>query len=88
MRDMQFASTPTDDEIAAALAAVGCFIEQRALDEASLGGAEAPPARPWSTAAALAAQGLPPTLGGVLRGWNTAERATRASNWSYGVVGM
>jgi hypothetical protein len=88
MRDMQSAPTPTDDEIAAALAAVHRYLEQCALDEAALSGAPAPSARSWNTAAVLAAQGLPPTLGGTHRGWGVAERAARASRWSYGIIGM
>jgi hypothetical protein len=86
---MRFDTTPSDDEIAAALAAVRCYVEQRALgDSPAPSEAVAPPTRPWSTAAALAAQGLPPSRGGAHRGWGAAERAARAGRWSYGITGM
>jgi hypothetical protein len=89
MRSMQYDPKPSDDEIAAALAAVRCYIERRAIDDpVALSDAMAPPARPWSIAAALAAQGLPPTRGGAHRAWGTADRAARASRWSYGITGM
>jgi hypothetical protein len=86
---MQHAPTPSDDEIAAALAAVRCYIEQRAPDDlADRSGSVASTARPWSAAAALAAQGLPPTRGGAHRTWGAAERAARIGRWSYGITGL
>jgi hypothetical protein len=89
MRGMRHAPAPTDDEIAAALAAVRCYVEQRALGDAAAAFEVAtPPVRPWSAASALAAQGLPPTRGGAHRTWGAAERAARTGRWSYGITGL
>ena len=86
---MQFEPGPANHEIAAALAAVRCYIEQDALgDPAALSGHGAPTVRPWSVGAALAAQGLPATRGGMHRTWAAAERAARAGHWSYGITGI
>jgi hypothetical protein len=74
---------PSTDEVAAALAAVRAYIE---ADQPV--GAPAPPARPWRVAAALEAQGLPPTRNGAHRAWGAVERAARASRWSYGITGI
>jgi hypothetical protein len=89
MRSMHHEAGPTDDEIAAALTAIRLYVEQYALgDQAGRSESIAPPKRPWSTAAALAAQGMPPTRGGTHRTWGTAERAARAARWSYGITGL
>ena len=82
MRGMQLdaKTTPSDEEIAAALAAIRCYTEQPA---------DTPAVRPaWSAAAALEAQGLPAARNGGHSAWGTAERAARASRWSYGIVGI
>jgi hypothetical protein len=76
---------PSDEEIAAALAAVRCYIKQRALDDVA---SAAAPVRAWSAAGAFAAQGLPPTRGGMHRTWGAVERAERASRWSCGLIGL
>ena len=74
-------ATPSDQEIAAALAAVRCYIEQPADTP--------PPVRPaWCAAAALEAQGLPAARNGDHSAWGTADRAARGSRWSYGIVGI
>jgi hypothetical protein len=89
MRSMHHEAGPTDDEIPAALAAVRLYIEQQTLgDQADRSGGPAPTARSWSTAGALAAQGMPPTRGGTHRSWGAAERAARAGRWSYGIIGL
>jgi hypothetical protein len=80
---MQYHSTSTDDELAAALAAVRCYVEQPTHDEAI----EAP-MRAWHAAAALEAQGLPPTRNGQYRAWGTVDRAGRTGRWSYGIAGL
>jgi hypothetical protein len=89
MRSMQHELGPTDDDIAAALAAVRCYVEQQVLaDLAEHNESVVPFPRPWNAAAALAAQGMPPTRGGAHRTWGAAERAARAGRWSYGIVGI
>jgi hypothetical protein len=89
MPAMQYEPIPSDDESAAAIAAVRCYVEQRATDDYA-GQSEdvAPSMRAWSAAAALAAQGLPPTRGGTHRSWGTAERAARIGRWSYGIISI
>ena len=69
--------------LAAALAAVSAYIETEEPD-----GASVPPLRPWRVAAALEAQGLPPTRNGAHHAWGTVERAARAIRWSYGITGI
>lgn len=83
MTGMRNNDTPPPDEIAAALAAVYSYI---ADEQPSNLDAAAP--RPWRTAAAFEAQGLPPTRHGAYRTWGQAERAKRASRWSYGIAGL
>jgi len=76
-------SMPPADEIVAALAAVRAYIEAgRPV------GAPAPPRRPWRVAAALEAQGLPPTRNGAHHAWGAVERSKRAIHWSYGITGI
>jgi hypothetical protein len=84
MPGMQPDQQPADDElVAAALAAVRRYIDQDRGDDSVA------PSRPaWSSAAALAAQGQPPTPGAPPARWGTVERATRAARWAYGIVGM
>ncbi len=74
-----------DDELAAALIAVRCYLEE-----------ETPPAdgqRPtaargaWRAAAVLDGQGLAPARNGAGSTWATAERAGRECRWSTGIVG-
>jgi hypothetical protein len=75
---------PQDDEIAAALAAIRCYIEEQQPTEMP----EARPRAAWRAAAILESQGLRPTRNGDHRAWGAADRAARASRWSYGIVGM
>jgi hypothetical protein len=80
---MQYHLAPTDEQVAAALAAIRCYIERRASENAT-----EPPGRPWRRAAALEAQGLPPTRNGQPYTWGTIDRAPRANRWSYGITGL
>jgi hypothetical protein len=83
MAGMRNDITPSADEIAVALAAVRFYIEaERSIDTSALH------LRPWRIAAALESQGLPPTRNGAHHLWGTAERARRASRWSYGIIGI
>ena len=78
-------STPIDDDLAAAvIAAVHCFIAQELPDQRS----ELLPRPAWRAAAALAAQRLPPVRNAAYMSWSAAERASRESHWSYGIVGL
>ncbi|HET9221031.1 MAG TPA: hypothetical protein VFO07_00920 [Roseiflexaceae bacterium] len=89
MHSMHHEVGPSDGEIAAALIAVRYYVEQHALGgPVARSESVAPPARPWSTAAALSAQGMPPTRGGAHRSWGAVERAGRAGCWSYGITGL
>ncbi len=85
MQGMQPDQPPIDDQmVAATLAAVRCYIDQ---DQS--GDPMAPSGRTaWSTAAALAAQGQPPTPGHQVARWGTVERASRVVGWTYGIVGL
>jgi hypothetical protein len=83
MAGMRNDGTPPPDEITAALAAVYSYIADN--QPADL---DVPAPRPWRTAAALEAQGLPPTRNGAHRAWGAVERAKRASRWSYGITGL
>jgi hypothetical protein len=83
MRHMRYDAMPSEDEIAAALAAVRCYIDVTAPMQVA-----APPARPWHTAAALEAQGVPPTRNGSNRAWSSVDRAARAGRWSSGIIGL
>lgn len=76
------ASAPADDDlVAAALAAVGLYLEAESP-------AEDGAARPaWRVAAIVAAQGLAPARGMRRVSWASAERAGRAARWSGGMHG-
>jgi hypothetical protein len=83
MRAMRNDPTPSDDELAAALAAVSCYMGGSApVQDSTL------PERPWSAAAAVEAQGLAPARNGQYRAWASVERAGRAGRWSRGITGM
>jgi hypothetical protein len=83
MASMRNDGTPSSDEITAALAAVYSYMADEQPAELAK-----PPAYPWHIAAALEAQGLPPTRNGAHRAWGAVERAKRASRWSYGITGL
>jgi formate dehydrogenase assembly factor FdhD len=83
MRAMQYNSTPPDDEIAAALAAVRAYMEQR-----EIANPVAPAAGSWHAAAVFDAQRLPATRNGRHRAWGTIDRAAREGSWSYGITGL
>lgn len=72
-----------DDEIAAALAAIQCYVEQDRL--AAPKSCEKPA---WRVAAALEAQGLRPARHAARSTWGSADRVSRAHHWSYGIVGI
>jgi hypothetical protein len=74
---------PSDDEVAAALAAVSCYLHSMATVPVSM-----PSKRPWSAAAAVEAQGLAPDRNGQHRAWASVERAGRANRWSRGITGL
>ena len=83
MRAMRNDSIPSDDELAAALAAVSCYM--RSSEPAS---DFTLPERPWSAAAAVEAQGLAPARNGQYRAWASVDRAGRAGRWSRGITGI
>lgn len=78
-----FDPTPDDDTAAAILAAIACCLEHERTDAADM----LPPRSAWASAAALAAQELPPTRA-ARPAWGSAERAKRANLWSSGIVGV
>ena len=73
---------PTDDEVAAAIAAVQAYL---AIEEPS----RQPTAEStgWQRSAKLPVQGLRPARIAAPPRWNTIERLRRASGF-YGVVGL
>jgi hypothetical protein len=82
---MRHIPTPTpidDDEIAAALAAVRCYIEPAQPDRA----AEPPRRAAWHSAGMLEAQGRPPVYHRAQSSWGSVDRAVRAHHWSYGII--
>jgi hypothetical protein len=86
MRDMRYDPTlaPSDDEIAAAFAAI-----QYTIERSEPADARRPVARPaWRVASAIESQGLSPTRNGANDAWGTVDRAARANRWSYGIAGL
>src|SRR5690349_19405073 len=73
MRSMQYDSEPSEDELAAAIAAASRYLEQE--NDAAVA---APAARAWHAAGAIEAQRLPATRAGQHRTWAAVERAARA----------
>lgn len=82
MRAMHAEITPaiTDDEVAAALAAVSLYL-------AAEGGAGGDARPVWQVAAVVAAQGGAPARGQPRATWAAADRAGRAGRWSAGLLG-
>ena len=72
-----------DDEIAAALAAVRCYIQETTEDSHATVSVE----DAWRVAAKLEAQGHSIIRNGAQSSWATAERTWRLRNWSKGIVG-
>ncbi len=84
MPDMQETETPFDEDlVAAALAAVRCYISEEQRDDMP----DTPVRLAWSAAAVLIAQGQAPSRGAQAR-WGTVDRVGRAGRWSYGIVGL
>lgn len=79
---MQDHANPTDDEVAAALAAVHLLL--------AAGGAEPEVAlsRSWRAAAIQEAQGLVSGRDPRHARWSAADRAIRAREWSNGITGL
>ncbi|NOK59280.1 MAG: hypothetical protein GFH27_549283n261 [Chloroflexi bacterium AL-W] len=73
----------SDDEIAAALAAVRCYIQETTEGSYVEGSSE----HAWRAAAKLEAQGHSIIRNGAHSSWATAERTWRLRNWSRGIVG-
>ncbi|HEU5013404.1 MAG TPA: hypothetical protein VFT66_12855 [Roseiflexaceae bacterium] len=82
---MQLVHMPPDaseDEVAAALVAVACVLEEHEAEQA------APARSAWSAAAALEVQRMPATRNGAFSTWGSVERSRRAARWSKGLVGL
>ena len=73
----------SDDEIAAALAAVRCYIQETTEEPHALVSTE----HIWRVAAKLEAQGHSIIRNGAQSSWVGAERTWRLRNWSRGIVG-
>jgi hypothetical protein len=73
---------PSDDEVAAALAAVQAYLATEQVDIQPVAESTG-----WQRSAKLSVQGLRPTRTSVPARWNTIERLRRASGF-YGVVGL
>ncbi|MEM8530091.1 MAG: hypothetical protein AAGF95_04565 [Chloroflexota bacterium] len=72
-----------DDEIAAALAAVRCYIQETTEEPHAL----VSPECAWRVAAKLEAQGHSIIRNGAQSSWASAERTWRLRDWSRGIVG-
>lgn len=74
----------SDDEMAAALIAIRCYLEQ----EVPIAREPDPPPRDsWRSAALMEGQGLTAARNGTLSAWSSADRAGREARWSLGIVG-
>jgi hypothetical protein len=82
---MQLIHMPFDaseEEAAAALAAVACMLEHA-------GAAPVLPARSaWSAATALEVQRMPAARNAAYTTWGSVERSRRAARWSKGLPGL
>jgi hypothetical protein len=76
----------TDDEVAAALAAVRLHLEQ--TTDANIVEAHDTPHSAWGAAALVEGRGMPPARNGAYTTWNAIERTSRARRWSKGIVGL
>jgi hypothetical protein len=76
-------SPPSDDEVAAALAAVQCLLAEEQAPPVEQAGM-----RPWQAAAMLESRGLLASRSSKSAEWPSAERANRALRWSKGIVGL
>jgi hypothetical protein len=85
MKSMPIMNEPTDDEVAAALAAVQIYLaaEYTASEPASL-----PSRQQWTESAKLVVQGLRPARTATALRWNAVERLRRNRGGAYGVVGL
>jgi hypothetical protein len=76
----------TEDEVAAALAAVRLHLEQ--TTETNLVETRDVPRSAWHAAALVEARGMPPVRNGAYATWNSIERTSRARRWSKGIIGL
>ena len=76
--------TVSDDELAAALAAVRCYLERETPDDQAQ---DAPAPDAWRVAAVVEGHGLTPARSGACASWASADRAGREARWSRGIVG-
>lgn len=74
----------SDDEMAAALIAIRCYLEQ---DVPIAQEQDAPPRDPWHSAALMEGHGLAAARNGALSSWSSADRAGREARWSPGILG-
>lgn len=75
---------PTEDEAAAALAAIACFLEE---SDGQL--ADSPPDLwQWHASASLVSQGLAPVRMPYRPAWNKVERLQRAGRGVKGITGL
>ena len=82
MPAMPDSGPPTEDEIAAALAAIRLFIETPLAETGT-------DRRGWQDSAKLAIQHLRPARTGLRPSWSTIERLRRhASGGFHGVIGL
>ncbi len=74
---------PTEDEVAAALAAVSCYLAEDSIveDEAAYDWR-------WKASAALIIQGLPTTRSPQRPFWGNVERLRRAGRGETGIIGL
>ena len=72
----------SEDEVAAALAAVACMLEQVEVEPVQ------PARNAWSAAAALEVQRMPETRNAAFTTWGNVERSRRAARWSKGLLGL
>ena len=83
--DVRLTPTPDNDTAAAVIAAIASLLEQDQAEDLPEAGLQR---STWQTAAALAAQRLPPTRDATRARWAAAERVDREARWSYGIVGI
>lgn len=75
----------SDEEAAAALAAIACLLREEAAVPAA---APAEPPAGWRGAAKLVIQGLTPARPPVAPTWGRVERLRRAGKGGSGIVGL
>ncbi len=81
---MPIAYTPDDDEVAAALAAISCYLRQQ--DEAQA--VQEAETWEWRASAAMIVQGMSPFRLPSRPAWGNVERIYRAGRGTKGIVGL